>query len=326
MQSSLESNLICFSFSEIKRATNNFSDQNCLKQGRHGKVYFGNICDNGYNGVVIVKRYDKEKVSSIHMLRKEIDVLSPIHHDNINSIVGYSDEKDEKILVYEFMSNGSLHDYLFKDKNDQTRWLTVENRLAICIGIAKGLNYLHVDNNIIHGCVNSDNIFLDANLVAKISDFPLIRSLVGGSLSIPQQITGANGYLAPECYEHNYQLSKEADVYAFGVVLLEVLCEKPAWKSLIVLALPFTMKRELPLCTPEQVKTNISPKCSSACTNLIMDCLDIDPNKRPSMATVIDKLLLALESAKQQGGFTDPLDGIKARPHDRMDYCSMSPD
>ncbi|XP_071740523.1 L-type lectin-domain containing receptor kinase S.4-like [Rutidosis leptorrhynchoides] len=166
MQSSNKLKYRRFSIGEIKLATNGFSDQYFLGEDELGKIYRGNIRENDHDYVVIVKRVDNEyKI----MLQNEIDSLSSFHHSNIIYLLGYC-EVDEKILLYDFMPNGSLYYYLFNNKNQRCN-LTVEQRLEICIGTANGLNHLHFGTKssiIVHGDVNSSNIFLDGNFAAKL--------------------------------------------------------------------------------------------------------------------------------------------------------------
>ncbi|XP_071737001.1 uncharacterized protein [Rutidosis leptorrhynchoides] len=302
-----------FLFSDIAKATENFSDY--LGEGAFGKVYRGNIFADNYSGVVAVKRMTMKPEKGIPAFNKEIQLVSACDHINIISLVGFCNEESEKILLYEFMPNGSLYDYLHKDK-DRAAQLTIEQRLEICIGVAKGLDYLHcrTDYVIIHSDLKSDNILLDQNLVPKISDFGLSRTRDAGpstSKQITYHIQGTNGYLAPECHEPNYQLSRKVDVYAYGVVLLEVLCEGQAWENLVNSALKFIRRGELPYFTPDYVARHISLRCSLACQHLIMECLDTDPVKRPDMNQVVTRIEEALRLEKEYSEdhllpFTDP--------------------
>ncbi|KAK9074999.1 hypothetical protein SSX86_003318 [Deinandra increscens subsp. villosa] len=299
----MESSSSChrFSFVDILQATEEFAPKNYLGYGAFGEVYRGNISEKD----VAVKRMNMNPEQGIPAFHKEIDLLSACDQVNIISLVGYCDEGDEKILVYEYMPNGSLYDYLYLRQDVINPRLTVEQRLEICIGVAKGLTYLHSGThfNIIHSDIKCDNILLDRNMVPKISDFGLSRTRdVGSSASqvITNNIKGTEGYLAPECYEPNYKLSRKADIYAFGVVFLEVLCERQPSRRLLMLALPFIMRGELHKFTPEHVETSTSPECLRECENLIKDCLDNDPKKRPFINQVVDRLELALEMQKQQ--------------------------
>ncbi|KAL8265826.1 hypothetical protein R6Q59_003170 [Mikania micrantha] len=288
-----------FSLDDIKTATNDFANKNSLGEGGFGKVYRGNIAGQP----VAVKRMTSISEEGIMSFHKEIDLLTACDQVNIISLVGYCDEKDDKILVYEFMPKGSLYDYLYEHK-DRTPRLTVEQRLEICLGVAQGLSYLHfgIDFNIIHSDLKTDNILLDDDLVPKIADFGLSRTRDAGP-SASQQVTnnvkGTPNYIAPECYEPDYKVSRKADVYAFGVILLEVLCERPSWKRLVQLALPYVMRGELEMFTPEYVESNISPECVRACENLIRDCLENDADKRPMIDEVVDRLQVAIKLQNQ---------------------------
>ncbi|KAK9070169.1 hypothetical protein SSX86_010569 [Deinandra increscens subsp. villosa] len=286
--------LIVFSLDEIKMATFGFAFGNLLGEGVFGKVYHGNISGRE----VAMKRIHKNEEQLYLRFLKEIKLLSACDHVNIISLVGYCDEGDERILVYEYMPNGSLDDYLYKGK-DITPRLTMEQRLKICIGAANGLSYLHSHTHfiIIHRDVKPYNILLDRNLVPKISGFMSSSTHgIGPTISHKSnhRIEGTEGYLAPECFELNYKLSQTADVYAFGVTLLEVLCERPPWKRLVLLALPLLMKGELESLTPKHVKANISPECLREYENLIRSCLEKDPNERPVIGEVVERLELAL--------------------------------
>lgn len=181
--SSSSSSCCIFSLEDIKRATLDFANHNSLGEGAFGKVYRGTVAGES----VAVKRMMTKTEEGIISFRKEIDLLTACDHVNIISLAGYCDDGDEKILVCEFMSNGSLYDYLFSHQ-DRTPRLMVEQRLEICLGVANGLRYLHSRNdfNIIHSDLKTDNILLDRNLVPKISNFGLSRTRVVGPFTSEQ--------------------------------------------------------------------------------------------------------------------------------------------
>ncbi|XP_071740707.1 receptor-like protein kinase FERONIA [Rutidosis leptorrhynchoides] len=304
IQGSLTSSYKSFTLEEIKRATNGFSDQNILGEGAFGKVFRGNISGTTYDGLVAVKRLNECSKQGQVEFQKEIELLSACNHPNIISLIGCCNEGSEKIIVYDFMKKGSLYDCVYIHKEQAPR-LSVEQRLEICIGVAKGISYLHYgsQNNIIHSDLKTDNILLDADLVPKISDFGLSRTRVAGPSSsdvVTNTTKGTEGYIAPECYEPNYKVSRKADVYAFGVVLLEVLCERPPWERLLMLALPYIWRREFPKIAPEYVTMNISPGCSRVCVYILKDCLDNNPDNRPTINQVVDNLESASKLQKQE--------------------------
>ncbi|KAL3748480.1 hypothetical protein ACJRO7_009685 [Eucalyptus globulus] len=208
-----------FKYKTLEKATNFFDDSRKLGQGGGGSVYKGILPDGK---VVAVKRLVFNTCQWADDFFNEVNLISGIRHKNLMRILGCSIEGPESLLVYEYLPKRSLDLVLFV--NDATPVLTWEERLHIIIGTAEGLAYLHggCGVKIIHRDIKTSNILLDKNLTAKISDFGLARSIALDKSHLSTGIAGTLGYMAPE-YLMRGHLTEKADVYAFGVLVLEIL-------------------------------------------------------------------------------------------------------
>ncbi|KAI4318189.1 hypothetical protein L6164_025988 [Bauhinia variegata] len=226
-----------FSLSELAAATNNFSKDNQIGAGSFGVVYKGQLTDGqdvaikrGETSTKMKKFQDKESAFD-----SELVLLSRLHHKHLVGLIGFCEENDERLLVYEYMSNGSLHDHLHDKRNTEKSSSILNSwkiRIKIALDAARGIEYLHnyAVPPIIHRDIKSSNILLDSKWNARVSDFGL--SLLIGSESEESTSTiikaaGTVGYIDPEYYVLNV-LTTKSDVYGLGVVMLELLTGKRA--------------------------------------------------------------------------------------------------
>ncbi|XWS69142.1 hypothetical protein CRYUN_Cryun04dG0154300 [Craigia yunnanensis] len=208
------------SLSELEEATNNFTKK--IGKGSFGSVFYGKMKDGKE---VAVKTMGDSSSQLNKQFVTEVALLSRIHHRNLVPLIGYCEETHQRILVYEYMHNGTLRDHIHGSVNQKPLdWLA---RLQIAEDAAKGLEYLHTGCNpsIIHRDVKTSNILLDINMRAKVSDFGLSKQAEEDLTHVSSAARGTVGYLDPEYYA-SQQLTEKSDVYSFGVVLLELISGK----------------------------------------------------------------------------------------------------
>ncbi|XP_061341541.1 leucine-rich repeat receptor protein kinase HPCA1-like [Gastrolobium bilobum] len=282
-----------FSFEDLKKYTNNFSEDNTIGSGGYGKVYRG-VLPAGE--LVAVKRAAKESMQGAVEFKTEIELLSRVHHKNLVSLVGFCFEKGEQMLVYEYIPNGDIMDSLSGKSGIWMDWI---RRLKVALGAARGLAYLHELANppIIHRDIKSSNILLDDSLNAKVADFGLSKLLVDSERGhVTTQVKGTMGYLDPEYYM-TQQLTEKSDVYSFGVLMLELVTarrpiEQGKYIVREVMRVMDTSKDLYNLHSildPSIIKVT-SPKGLEKFVGLAMRCVKEYGADRPTMAEVVKEI------------------------------------
>ncbi|XP_059453327.1 leucine-rich repeat receptor protein kinase HPCA1-like [Corylus avellana] len=289
-----------FSYDELKKCTNNFSDSNEIGYGGYGQVYRGILSDGQ---VLAIKRAQQGSMQGGLEFKTEIELLSRVHHKNLVALVGFCFEQGEQMLVYEYMPNGTLRNSLAGRSNIHLDW---KRRLRVALGSARGLAYLHELANppIIHRDVKSTNILLDENLTAKVSDFGLSKLVSDTSKGhVSTQVKGTLGYMDPEYYL-TQQLTEKSDVYSFGVVMLELVTAKQPIKKgkYIVREVQMAMDKN------DEEHYGLKDMMDSSIRNtpnligfgrfleLAMQCLEDTAADRPTMSEVVKAIETILQN------------------------------
>lgn len=206
-----------FSLLELTNATNDFNKR--IGEGGFGAVYHGTLPDGQ---AIAVKVRSMTSIQGVREFTNELTLLSKIRHPNLVPLIGFC--PDQQMLVYPYMSNGSLQDRLYGETSGRKPldWIT---RLNIALGAARGLHFLHTSSGcIIHRDVKSSNILLDNSMLAKVADFGFSKyAPQEGDSMVSLEVRGTTGYLDPEYYS-TQQLTVKSDVFSFGVLLLEIIC------------------------------------------------------------------------------------------------------
>ncbi|XP_047946388.1 probable serine/threonine-protein kinase PBL16 [Salvia hispanica] len=283
-----------------------------IGKGGFGKVYKGFI-DNESIAVAIKRRQASRPSQGQTEFAAEIETLTKFRHRNLVSLIGYCDDDDEMILVYDCMSKGTLADHLH---NQST--LSWNERLKICIGAGRGLDYLHSDSEkpYIHRDVKPTNILLDENFTAKVSDFGLAKHLGHDILQsyVFTKVKGSFGNFDPSYFSTGV-LTKGSDTYAFGIILSEVLSGRRAVEEKLaedevcmsIWAQDKIRNGKADQIVASNLKGEISENCLKTVVGVVKRCLHPDPKKRLTMTRVVAQLELALEQQERKGTTTQIL-------------------
>ncbi|PSS34929.1 Serine/threonine-protein kinase-like protein [Actinidia chinensis var. chinensis] len=289
-----------FSYKELERATGGFKEESQVGKGSFSCVFKGVLKDET---VVAVKRAivspDMKKNSK--EFHTELDLLSRLNHAHLLNLIGYCEEGGERLLVYEFMANGSLHQHLHgknKASKEQLDWV---RRVTIAVQAARGIEYLHgyACPPVIHRDIKSSNILIDEEHNARVADFGL--SLLGpanSSSPLAELPAGTLGYLDPEYYRLHY-LTTKSDVYSFGVLLLEILSGRKAIDmqfeegNIVEWAVPLIKAGDIQTILDPVLKPPSDVEALKRIANVACKCVRMRGKERPSM----DKVTTSLERA-----------------------------
>uniref|UniRef100_A0ACD5ZUH3 Uncharacterized protein n=1 Tax=Avena sativa TaxID=4498 RepID=A0ACD5ZUH3_AVESA len=311
------SNLHAFTYAELKAVTAGFSRSNYLGCGGFGPVYKGHVAADLRPGLqaqaVAVKYLDLDCSTQGHKeWLAEVFYLGQLRHKNLVKLIGYCYEDQHRMLVYEYMGNGSLEKHLFKSLDGSMPWMT---RMKIALGAAKGLAFLHdADTPVIYRDFKASNILLDSDYTTKLSDFGLAKDgPQGDATHVTTRIMGTHGYAAPE-YIMTGHLTAKSDVYSFGVVLLELLsgrrsidhARRSREQSLVDYARSYLKKADkLYRVMDPALECQYSCKGAQQAALVAYKCLSQKSKLRPTMREVVQALepILKMDDYLEVGPF-----------------------
>nr|VDD21649.1 unnamed protein product [Brassica oleracea] len=285
-----------FAYKDLVLATNRFSAQRKLGEGGFGAVYRGFL--NEIDSLVAVKKLSGRSRQGKREFLTEVKIISKLRHRNLVQLIGWCNEKEEYLLIYEFMPNGSLDTHLF-GKRPHLCW---DVRYKIALGLASALLYLHEewDQCVLHRDIKASNIMLDTNFNVKLGDFGLARLMDHDLRSHTTGLAGTFGYMAPE-YVMTGRASKESDIYSFGVSILEIVTgrksvdhseENIEAKSLVERVWDLYGRQQLMSAMDEKLGEEFNRKQAECLVVVGLWCAHPDRNSRPSIRQAIQVLNL----------------------------------
>ncbi|XP_021763591.1 LEAF RUST 10 DISEASE-RESISTANCE LOCUS RECEPTOR-LIKE PROTEIN KINASE-like 1.4 isoform X1 [Chenopodium quinoa] len=285
-----------FGYNELEEATEHFHESRELGDGGFGTVYYGKLNDGR---LVAVKRLYENSCRHMGQFMNEIHILARLRHKNLVALYGCTSRRSrELLLVYEYVSNGTVADHLH-GKLAQSNVLSWSTRLSIAVETAEALSFLH-ENDVIHRDVKTTNILLEDSFKVKVADFGLSRLFPDNVTHVSTAPQGTPGYVDPEYYQC-YQLSEKSDVYSFGVVLAELISSKVAVDitrhrhdiNLANMAVDRIQKHAFNELVDPKLwceKDHLAQKMVKLVAEVAFQCLQQEKEARPSMKEVLESL------------------------------------
>ncbi|KAL2460138.1 putative receptor-like serine/threonine-protein kinase [Abeliophyllum distichum] len=284
-----------YSLKDLEIATNQFSDGNVIGEGGYGIVYRGVLSDGS---VVAVKNLLNNKGQAEKEFKVEVEAIGKVRHKNLVGLMGYCAEGAQRLLVYEYIDNGNLEQWLHGDVGPVSP-LTWEIRMKIAVGTARGLAHLHegLEPKVVHRDVKSSNILLDRKWNPKVSDFGLAKLLGSEKSYVTTRVMGTFGYVSPD-YASTGMLNEGNDVYSFGVLLMEIITGRspvdysrpPGEMNLIDWFKGMVANRRGEELVDPLIDIPPPPRILKRVLLVCLRCIDLDASKRPKMGQIVHML------------------------------------
>ncbi|KAJ1299009.1 hypothetical protein BS78_01G498400 [Paspalum vaginatum] len=284
-----------FTLRELEEATDGLAEENVIGEGGYGIVYRGTLHDAT---MIAVKNLLNNRGQAEKEFKVEVEAIGRVRHKNLVRLLGYCVEGAYRMLVYEYVDNGNLDQWLHGDVGEVSP-LTWDIRMNIMLATAKGLAYLHegLEPKVVHRDIKASNILLDQQWNAKVSDFGLAKLLCSEKSYVTTRVMGTFGYVAPE-YASTGMLNERSDVYSFGVLIMEIITGRSPVDytraagevNLVEWLKTMVAERKAEEVVDPKMAEKPSPKTLKRALLVALRCVDPDANKRPKMGHVIHML------------------------------------